>query len=55
MDNPHFIYRHRWNVRDVLMWDNWATVHLAVDAYSAQRIMHRISVLRAFDVPVAAP
>ena len=29
MIEPRFIYRHRWQARDLVMWDNRATIHLA--------------------------
>ena len=40
---PEFIYRHRWRLGDLLMWDNWATVHRATGGYTAdeRRLMHR--------------
>ena len=38
-----FVYRHNWQVGDLVMWDNWATVHRGTGGYSAQerRLMHR--------------
>ncbi len=45
--NRDFIYRHRWSVGDLLMWDNRATIHLAllgVPEGQARR-MHRTTVL----------
>ena len=38
-----FVYRHKWQVGDLLMWDNWATVHCAMGDYSAdeRRLLHR--------------
>lgn len=47
-----FIYRHKWRVGDLLMWDNCATQHLAVGDYapSQRRLMHRTTVRGA--VPV---
>ena len=40
---PEFVYRHRWRVGDLVMWDNWATVHRGTGGYSAEerRLMHR--------------
>ncbi|GAA4344246.1 TauD/TfdA family dioxygenase [Pigmentiphaga soli] len=32
---PEFQYRHRWQVGDLVMWDNCATQHLAVNDYDA--------------------
>ena len=38
-----FVYRHNWQVGDLVMWDNWATVHRGVGGYSAheRRLMYR--------------
>jgi taurine dioxygenase len=30
---PEFVYRHRWSMGDVLMWDNRCTQHFAVQDY----------------------
>jgi taurine dioxygenase len=40
---PENVYRHRWAVGDVLMWDNRCTMHYAVRDYdeSMPRLMHR--------------
>jgi taurine dioxygenase len=42
-----FLYRHRWRVGDVLIWDNIATIHMATGGYSGAepRLMHRTQVL----------
>jgi len=47
IQNRDFIYHHRWTVGDLLMWDNRATIHLAllgVPEGQARR-MHRTTVL----------
>jgi alpha-ketoglutarate-dependent taurine dioxygenase len=41
---PRFVYRHRWRVGDLVMWDNRCLLHRAVlDEYSGKhrRVMHR--------------
>jgi taurine dioxygenase len=40
------IYRHRWNVDDLVMWDQRATMHYVVIDYDADmhRRMHRTTV-----------
>ena len=40
---PEFIYRHRWRVGDLLMWDNIPTQHIAIRDYALpqRRYMHR--------------
>ena len=46
-----FQYRHRWEVGDLLMWDNAASMHLATCDYKLpeRRLMHRTTV--AGEVP----
>lgn len=41
-----FMYRHRWRVGDVLMWDNCAVQHRAIADYQLplRRLMHRTTV-----------
>ncbi len=38
-----FVYRHRWQTGDVLMWDNRCAVHYAVGDYGEVRRMERCS------------
>lgn len=45
-----FVYRHRWQPRDLLIWDNRCTMHCAIADYTADRYMHRATVLA--DSPV---
>lgn len=42
---PEFIYRHKWRVSDVLMWDNCVVQHNAVADYALpqRRLIHRIA------------
>jgi taurine dioxygenase len=48
---PEFIYRHKWQVGDVLIWDNCATQHLAITDYGEiPRLLHRAGI--AGPVPV---
>lgn len=44
---PEFVYRHRWRVGDVVMWDNRCTIHRASGGhrYPDIRTIHRITVL----------
>ena len=42
---PEFTYRHSWKPRDLLIWDNRATMHLAIQDYTADRYLHRSTVL----------
>ena len=49
---PDLIYRHKWQIDDVLMWDNRCTMH-CVEPYNAakeKRSVHRV-VVRG-DAPV---
>jgi taurine dioxygenase len=43
---PRFIYRHKWRVGDVVMWDNAAALHLAVADYKLpqRRLLHRVTI-----------
>jgi taurine dioxygenase len=44
---PEFLYRHKWQVGDLLMWDNATSMHLAICDYSLpeRRLMHRTTVI----------
>ena len=44
---PEFCYRHRWQVGDLLMWDNASAMHLAISDYALpeRRLMHRTTVI----------
>jgi taurine dioxygenase len=42
---PEHSMRHRWRAGDVVVWDNRATAHIAIDDYGdAHRVMHRVTV-----------
>jgi taurine dioxygenase len=49
---PRFVYRHRWQTGDVVIWDNRCLIHKANGDYpqGARRFMRRIIVMG--DVPV---
>lgn len=40
---PEFVYRHKWTVGDVVMWDNCSAIHKATSDYALpqRRLMHR--------------
>ena len=40
---PAFVYRHRWQPGDLLMWDNCTVQHRAIQDYHLpqRRLMHR--------------
>jgi taurine dioxygenase len=44
---PEFLYRHQWQVGDLLIWDNAASMHLAICDYALpeRRLMHRTTVI----------
>jgi taurine dioxygenase len=44
---PEFLYRHKWRVGDLLVWDNAASMHLAICDYALpeRRLMHRTTVI----------
>jgi taurine dioxygenase len=40
-----FVYRHRWQGGDIVMWDNRCTLHYAVHDYGdGKRVLHRTTV-----------
>jgi len=42
---PRFVYRHRWQKGDLLIWDNCSTQHLAITDYGTQpRRLHRAGI-----------
>jgi len=51
---PEYTYTHKWQVGDVLLWDNCMMQHNAVGNYtpSQRRLMHRTTL--AGDMPLAA-
>jgi taurine dioxygenase len=44
---PEFLYRHSWQVGDLVMWDNATAMHLAICDYALpqRRLMHRTTVI----------
>lgn len=49
---PEFQYRHRWQPKDLIVWDNRCTLHYAISDYTADRYMHRTTVIG--EEPLAA-
>ena len=43
---PEFVYRHKWRLGDLLMWDNCAVQHKAVFDYdpTLRRVMQRCTI-----------
>jgi taurine dioxygenase len=39
---PRFVYRHRWEPQDLVMWDNRCLTHLAVGDFDPNEIRHMI-------------
>lgn len=44
LTKPEHTVRHRWQLGDLALWDNRSTLHYANRDYTAQRVMHRITV-----------
>ncbi len=45
VEDPRFIYAHRWSVGDILIWDNRCTVHARSDFdASERRLLKRVTV-----------
>ena len=43
---PQFVYRHHWEVGDLVIWDNRGTMHRALPyAPTSDRIMHRTTLV----------
>ncbi len=42
---PEFIFRHRWEKDDLVIWDNRCTMHYAIVDYDDDRYMHRTTVI----------
>jgi taurine dioxygenase len=43
LTKPEHTIRHRWRLGDLGLWDNRSTAHYANRDYTAQRVMHRIT------------
>ncbi|NUU25599.1 MAG: hypothetical protein HOV68_29460 [Streptomycetaceae bacterium] len=42
---PELVYRHRWQVGDLVIWDNRCTQHAVVgDTGGAERVLHRVTI-----------
>jgi alpha-ketoglutarate-dependent taurine dioxygenase len=53
-DRPEYIYRHEWQVGDVLIWDNTGTMHRVVPFdLDCGRELHRVKL--AGEEPITAP
>jgi taurine dioxygenase len=39
---PEFVYRHRWQVGDVVFWDNRSSMHCAIDDYGPSDRRHMV-------------
>lgn len=40
--SPEFVYRHRWNINDVVMWDNRCTLHVALADFDQSQYRHML-------------
>jgi taurine dioxygenase len=45
MTKERFVFRHRWSVGDLVIWDNRCTMHTVMNDFDGRRRMHRVSVL----------
>jgi len=52
MQKPEFGFRHSWQEGDLLMWDQQAVQHYAVNDFEGRRLVHRIAVLRSAETYV---
>lgn len=49
MQKPEFAFRHHWQPNDLLLWDQQAIQHYAVNDSIGRRIVHRVAVLERAD------
>ena len=47
LQKPEFGFRYSWQEGDLLMWDQQAVQHYAVNDFEGRRLVHRIAVLRS--------
>jgi taurine dioxygenase len=40
--SPEFVYRHRWSINDVVMWDNRCTLHVALADFDQTQYRHML-------------
>jgi taurine dioxygenase len=52
MQKPEFAFRHHWKEGDLLIWDQQAVQHYAVNDASERRVVHRIAALATADTYV---
>lgn len=53
MERPEFVYAHKWQVGDLLIWDNRSTIHARTDFSTSERRLLRRFATQG-EVPVAA-
>jgi taurine dioxygenase len=54
-ERPEYIYEHKWQVGDLLIWDNRATLHARTDFDPAERrVLRRIAIRGERPVPAVA-
>ena len=42
---PEYVYRHKWQVGDLVIWDNRCTQHSVIgDTDGAERVLHRVTI-----------
>lgn len=45
VENPRFIYQHKWRLGDILVWDNRCTIHARTDfSENERRLMKRVTI-----------
>lgn len=56
MDQPQFIYRHRWEPHDLVIWDNRCLNHYAVPNHAKDEIrhLHRVTAIGEKPLPASA-
>jgi taurine dioxygenase len=52
--SERFVFRHRWQEGDLVVWDNRCTMHHALFDFAGRRRMHRVSMLGDRPAPPAS-
>ena len=44
-ESPSIVYEHKWQLGDLVIWDNWASIHMRKDFPREEpRLMRRLTI-----------